>query len=88
MRSYSHDVDSTANLLAAHDFTAQAEQAYRLASQLWPGNPEPINGLAELLNRNGRGDEAAQLLNDFIAKYPDQRSTFQSRWSATISSKQ
>ena len=88
MRSYSHDVDSTANLLAAHDFTGQAEQAYRLASQLWPGNPEPINGLAELLNRNGRGDEVTQLLNDFIAKYPDQRSTLQSRWSASITFKQ
>jgi len=73
LKSYSHDTASAANLLAAHNFTAQAEEAYRLAAQLWPGNPESTGGLADILMRGGREDEARQLLRDFSQKYPDQR---------------
>ena len=62
LKSYSHDAVSTANLLAAHSFYSEAEQAYRLATQLWPGNPESIGGLAELLASGWREDEAGQIL--------------------------
>ena len=64
---------SAANLLAAHNYTAEAEQAYRLSSQLWPGNPEPVGGLAAILARAGRAAEARQMLDDFARDYPDQR---------------
>lgn len=73
LRSYSHDVNSTANLLAAHNFTAEAEQAYGLASQLWPGNPEAVEGLAGMLSHTGRATEAQQLLDNFARNYPEQR---------------
>jgi hypothetical protein len=39
LKSYSHDDSSAANLLAAHNFDSQAEETYRLATQLWPGEP-------------------------------------------------
>jgi len=74
LKSYSHDASSAANLLAAHNYTAEAEQAYRLSNQLWPGNPEPVGGLAAILARAGRADEARQMLDDFARNYPDQRS--------------
>jgi len=73
LKSYSHDAVSTANLLAAPSFYSEAEHAYRLATQLWPGNPESIGGLTELLASGGREDEAGQILEDFARKYPDQR---------------
>jgi len=73
LKSYSHDATSTANLLAAHNYTAEAEQAYRLSNQLWPGNPEPVGGLAAILARAGRAAEARQMLDDFARNYPDQR---------------
>jgi hypothetical protein len=73
LKSYSHDATAAANLLAAHNFPAEAEQAYRLSNQLWPGNPEPVGGLADVLARSGRGDEARQIVGDFARKYPDQR---------------
>jgi hypothetical protein len=73
LKSYSHDAVAAANLLAAHDFSAEAEQGYRLAAQLWPGNPESVGGLADLLARGGREDEARQLLGDFARNYPDLR---------------
>ena len=77
LKSYSHDATSAANLLAAHGYSAEAEQAYRLSSQLWPGNPEPIGGLAEILFRTGRADEAQRLLDEFVRKNPDQRSAME-----------
>ncbi len=73
LKSYSHDATSAANLLAAHDYFAEAEQAYHLSSQLWPGNPEAAGGLATILARTGRADEARQLLDNFARNYPDQR---------------
>lgn len=74
LKSYSHDATSAANLLAAHNYTAEAEQAYRLATQLSPSNPEAVGGLAAILAHVGRGDEARQMLDDFAHNYPDQRS--------------
>jgi Tetratricopeptide repeat len=70
--SYSHDATATANLLAAHQFPNEAEQVYRLASQMSPENPEPVAGLSRLLTSQGRGDEATRLLTDFSRKYPGQ----------------
>jgi hypothetical protein len=73
LRSYSHDTVAAANLLAAHGFTAEAQEAYHLASQLWPANPESVGALADLLAAGGRQDEARQLLDTFTQQYPDER---------------
>lgn len=77
LRAYSHDAASAANLLAAHNFDSQAEETYRLATQLWPGNPECVGGLANLLAANGREAEAQQLMDNFSKQYPDQRKTLE-----------
>ena len=77
LRAYSHDVSTTANLLAAHNFDSQAEEAYRLAMQVCPWNPESVGGLANLLAASGRDAEAHQLLDKFSSQYPEQRSTLQ-----------
>ncbi len=73
LKSYSHDTVAAANLLASHNFPAEAEQAYRLGTQLWPGNPESVGGLADLLAQNGRENEARQLLENFARQYPDEQ---------------
>jgi hypothetical protein len=73
LKSYSHDASAAANLLAAHDFNSQSEETYRLATQLWPGNPESVAGLANLLAATGRGAEAQQLRENFSKEFPDQR---------------
>jgi Flp pilus assembly protein TadD len=74
LKSYSHDANSAANLLAAHNYAAEAEQAYRPSSELCPFNPEPVGGLAAMFARAGRADEARQILDDFARNYPDLRS--------------
>ena len=73
LKSYSHDAVAAANLLAAHDFGVEAEQAYRLANQLWPENPESVGGLADLLVQSGRESEARGLLEEFTRQHPKQR---------------
>jgi thioredoxin-like negative regulator of GroEL len=75
LKSYSHDASAAANLLAAHNFDSQSEETYRLATQLWPGNPECVGGLANLLAANGRQTEAQQLLDNFSRQYADQSET-------------
>lgn len=72
-KSYSHDAVAAANLLAAHHFTAEAEQTYQIAIQLWPSHPEPVSGLADLWIRNGREGEARKVLQEFSGRYPEQR---------------
>jgi hypothetical protein len=83
LQSYSKNANSAANLLAARHYDGEAEQAYRLSSQLWPGNPEAAGGLATILARTGRADQAHQVLDDFARNYPDQRSAIE-KVGATI----
>ena len=83
LKAYSHDINSTANLLAAHGFSSDAEQAYRLSTQLWPSNPEAVGGLANVLAQTGRHSEAHQLLANFTRDYPDQRDALE-KMSATF----
>ncbi len=73
LKSYSHDAVAAANLLAGHNFVAEAEQAYRLAAQLWPGNPETAAGLADVLARSGRPEAANQTLAEFDQRFPKER---------------
>jgi hypothetical protein len=75
LKSYSKLALGQANLLADHQYSAEAEQAYRLSTQIWPGNIESVSGLSELLLRTGRSDEARSLLDDFERKFPDQKSS-------------
>jgi hypothetical protein len=82
LKSYSHDAASAANLLAAHNFDEDAEQGYRLAVQFYPGSPEAVGDLADLLTRTGQPDQARDLLNEFAQTYPDQRQNLE-RVSAT-----
>lgn len=84
LKSWSHDANSAANLLAAHQHRAEAEQAYRLASQLWPGNPEPVAALADLLHARGETEQARAMLQSFDRQYPDQRAHLQTSGSWTL----
>src|SRR5262249_10336187 len=67
----SHMAWSEANSPADHNFTDQAERAYRLAMQLEPTNPEAVFALSELLAKSGRVDEARQMVEQFQSAHPD-----------------
>jgi hypothetical protein len=60
---YRKELANSQNQLAAvlrsTSRTTEAEQAYRVASELSPGYFEPVDQLSKLLSRTGRADEAA-----------------------------
>ncbi len=59
-----------AALLADHQYSADAEQAYRVAMEISPASPEAVYGLGQLLSATGRADEARQLVASFEQAYP------------------
>ena len=74
LKTYAKMASAQANLLLDHNFAAEAEQTYRLASEIWPGCPEAAFSLSQLLARTGRAYEAVRLIDEFGLKNPDQRS--------------
>jgi hypothetical protein len=77
VKTYSHDAVAAANLLAAHDFTAEAEEAYRISSMMWPGNPEAPVALADLLTKAGRPEEGTKIVQEFLQKFPGERAAIE-----------
>jgi predicted Zn-dependent protease len=71
-KSYSHMAVAQANLLASHNYGAEAEATYRIAMELEPSNAEAVYGLSTLLGQSGRLDEAQLLVNDFSRNHPNQ----------------
>ena len=61
------------NLFAGRQYSAEAEQTYRLARNIAPASLEPVGGLARLLVDTGRAAEAYQLLDDFARAHSGQR---------------
>ena len=76
-KSYSHDTAAAANLLVAREFYREAEEGYRLAIRLWPGNPEATGGLAALMERKGQSAEARRLLEEFVLAHADERGSLE-----------
>jgi hypothetical protein len=74
LKTYAKMASAQANLLLDHNYSAEAEQTYRLASEIWPGCPEAAFSLWQLLAHTGRAGEAHRLIDDFALKHPDQRS--------------
>jgi hypothetical protein len=73
LKTWSKMAVGQANLFAERNYTAEAEQTYRLASEIWPGCPEAAFSLSQLLARTGRADEAVRLIDEFGLKNPDRR---------------
>jgi hypothetical protein len=73
-QAYSKMAAAQAGLLESHQFTSEAEQTYRLAMELSPGNAEPVYRLGKFLADQGRKDEARQLLDAFAAQNPGESS--------------
>jgi tetratricopeptide (TPR) repeat protein len=70
LKTYSHMANAQGNLFGNREYAAQSEEAYRIALQLWPGNTEAVNALYALYEKNGRHNEAAQLLAEANARNP------------------
>lgn len=58
------------NLFLAHDYTGEAEQAFRLAQQISPGTPQAVLPLVNLLARQNRPLEAIPVLERALEMAP------------------
>jgi tetratricopeptide (TPR) repeat protein len=76
-KTYSHMAQAQGNFFAGRGFSAEAEQAWQLAHEMSPSNPEAVNSLYQLWKNNGRAPQAEALLNDFERNYPDQAKSVQ-----------
>lgn len=63
-RSFSKLRNTGGNIYKWRRMMGEAEQAYRQALELWPGNTETLNNFSDLLLRQGRSAE----LRDILAK--------------------
>ena len=87
LKSFSKLAVGQANLFAEHGLVESAEQTYRIAREMLANNTEATTGLAELLVRSGRSDEARALLEQFAREFPKQSGDLKNTaaWTATIS---
>ena len=72
LKSYSKLATGQANLFAERGFTESAEQTYRIALGIVPSNADAVFGLAELLERTGRAQDARNLADQFARDFPKQ----------------
>jgi hypothetical protein len=82
-KSWAHLAVAQANFFSSQHFAAEAEQTYRLASQIAPTFLEPVAQLAKHLNQMGRGQEGLALLEQFARNHADQRAEvekFRNTW--------
>ena len=72
-KAYAQMAQAQGNFLAEHNFNAEAEQAYRIATEISPVSFDSASGLYRLLMNTGRASEAEQFLNSFARTNPDQQ---------------
>ncbi|TAL04261.1 MAG: hypothetical protein EPO07_05270 [Verrucomicrobia bacterium] len=71
--AYAQMAVAQGNLFASKNYSTEAEQAYRIASELSPSYSTPVENLVALLVRAERSKEGFQLLDNFARNNPDQR---------------
>jgi tetratricopeptide (TPR) repeat protein len=73
LKTYAHDMASQARLFVSNNLNGPAEQAFQLANEITPANPEVVYGYATLLANQNRLDEARQIVQKAAGLAPDNR---------------
>jgi Tfp pilus assembly protein PilF len=70
-RSFSKLRNTGGNIYKWRNLAGPAEQAYRQALELWPGNTETLNNFSDLLLRQGRSAELRDILAGAVKADPN-----------------
>jgi Tfp pilus assembly protein PilF len=70
-RSFSKLRNTGGNIYKWRNMVVPAEQAYRQALELWPGNTETLNNFSDLLLRQGRSGELRDILSRAVKADPN-----------------
>jgi hypothetical protein len=73
LKEYAKMVAAQASLLADHNYTSQAEQAYQVAVQILPGCPEAVFQYVNLLMGQNRVADALAVLQNAILAAPENK---------------
>jgi hypothetical protein len=71
LREYAKMATAQASLLADHNYSSQAEQAYEAATRIWPGSPEAVFQYVNLLVGQNRVADALPIVQNAVAANPD-----------------
>ena len=71
LKAYSKLATAQAGLLAAHNFNAEAEQTYRIATEICPYDPEAVFSYVKLLSSQQRFGEAVPVVETAVRAAPD-----------------
>ena len=69
-KAYSKLISSQAGILADHQFNSEAEQAFRIASEIYPGSPEVTFRYVNLLTSQNRLADALQVAENALKADP------------------
>ena len=70
-KAYSKLISSQAGILADHQFTAEAEQAFRIAAEIYPASPEVTFRYVGLLMGQNRVADALQVAENALRVDPE-----------------
>ncbi|MFI0347874.1 MAG: protein O-mannosyl-transferase family [Chthoniobacterales bacterium] len=65
--------NTTGNIYASRGMRKEAEFAYKQALELWPGNSETTENIANILEQEGRFDEASTYVNEALLLDPNSK---------------
>jgi predicted Zn-dependent protease len=68
---YSKMASAQASLLSDHNFTAEAQQAYKAATEICPTSPEAVFGYVNLLMSHNQLAQAVPVVESAVAAAPD-----------------
>ena len=71
LNAYAKLATAQAGLLAAHNFNGEAEQTYRLATEICPSAPEAVFSYVNLLVTQQRFAEAVPVVEKAVRAAPD-----------------
>jgi hypothetical protein len=71
LNAYAKMIVAQANLLLNHDFSSEAEQTFRLADELAPGNPQVVFNYVQLLIKQNRFTDALGVTAGALSAAPD-----------------
>jgi hypothetical protein len=70
-KAYSKMASAQANLLSDHNFIAEAEQAFKAATEICPTSPEAVFGYVNLLMSHNQMAQAVPVVESAVAAAPD-----------------
>lgn len=70
-KEYSKMASAQASLLSDHNFTAEAQQAYKAATEICPTSPEAVFGYVNLLVSHNQLAQAVPIVENAVAAAPD-----------------